>query len=238
MSRADRNVCLTLQALILGMPLLLGGRHSWALPFAYPAVLALLVATLRERRRVGEYSATPGVAALAAFVVLGMATTVALPPGLLRVVAPAAARLYGDMLPGWPEGGGWTVRRAIALDPYGVWLELGRLSLSFAVFAVIVAYPWRTVEVGEAPRERVFARLVLTLIAGGAALSGLALVQEVAGNARVLWISDAPRQSGRASGPFVNPNHFAAWLEMVIPVALAYGVALTGRLHRRIGVAA
>ena len=35
-------------------------------------------------------------------------------------------------------------------------------------------------------------------------------------------VSDEPVSRGRASGPFVNPNHLAAWLEMVIPAGLAY----------------
>src|SRR5207249_4397573 len=82
------------------------------------------------------------------------------------------------------------------------------------------------------PRRRVFRRLFLTLIAGGALFAVLGLVQEALGNGDILWISGEPAASGRASGPFINPNHFAAWLEMVIPAGLAYLVAVVGRVRR------
>jgi len=84
----------------------------------------------------------------------------------------------------------------------------------------------------------VTSRLLLTLFAGGALLAMIALLQEVAGNGRILWITGEPSESGRASGPFVNPNHFAAWLEMVIPAALAYALTLAGRIRRRLVSAA
>jgi O-antigen ligase/tetratricopeptide (TPR) repeat protein len=234
----DRRVCLVLQALVLVVPLLLGGRHPAAVALTAPVVLVTLAVTIRERRRRGERTVAPGVAMLATFVGLALATALPLPPLLLDALAPAAARLYRDALPGWPGAGDWTTWRSLALDPYGVFVELGRFSIGFGVFAVVVAYPWQSHDFAEAPGVRVCGRLLLTLIAGGAFLAALALLQEVAGNGRVLWISNAATQRGRASGPFVNPNHLAAWLEMVVPVALAYTLALAKRLRRRIRGAA
>src|SRR5262249_14434506 len=101
-------------------------------------------------------------------------------------------------------------------------------------FAALVAYPWQATAEEEEPRERVFGTLLLTLIAGGAGLSILALVQQVAGNGQVLWLTNEEVSPNRASGPFVNPNHLAAWLEMVLPVSVAYFGALATRLGRRI----
>ena len=238
MTLVDRRICLVLQALILVLPLLLGGRHPWTVALAAPVVLVALAVTIRERRRRGERAGAPGVAMLAAFVGLALAMTLPLPPRLLDALAPATARLYRDALPGWPGAAEWTAWRSLALDPYGVLVELGRLSIGFAFFAVVVAFPWQSDDFAEAPGTRIFGRLLLTLIAGGACLAALALLQEVAGNGRVLWISDAAAQHGRASGPFVNPNHLAAWLEMVIPAAFAYTLALGRRLRRRIRSAA
>jgi len=234
----DRRICLVLQVLVLVLPLLLGGRHPWTVGLTTPFVLVALAVTIRERRRRGERAGAPGVAMLAAFVGLALVATVPLPPRLLDALAPATAQLYRDALPGWPGAADWTAWRSLALDPYGVLVELGRLSIGFAVFAVVVAFPWQSDDFAEAPGTRVFGRLLLTLVAGGAFLAALALLQEVAGNGQVLWISDEAAQHGRASGPFVNPNHLAAWLEMVIPVALAYTLALGNRLRRRIRGAA
>ncbi len=230
----DRWMLRALQALVFGLPLFLGGRDPFAAAAAAVTVLVLLAVTLRERRRRGDAPHAPGIAALAGFVLLALATTVPLPPSVLRVVAPVSSDLYARMLPGWPNAGGWTAWRALAIDPYAVWTELGRLSIGLGVFAVVVAYPWADDAPDESGRSAAFASLVLTVLAGGAFLACIALVLAGLGNGRVMWISDAEVMPGRASGPFVNPNHFAAWLEMVIPVALAYGFALTRRVGRRL----
>src|SRR5439155_21023404 len=134
MTRSARHMLLALQALVLGLPLFLGGRQPAAAACAAVVVLVLLGITLRERRRVSGAPAAPGVAALAAFVILAFATTVPLPPAVLRVLAPASAHLYAGMLPGWPGDGGWSVWRPVAMDPYAVWAELGRFSIALGVF--------------------------------------------------------------------------------------------------------
>src|SRR5439155_9387457 len=87
---------------------------------------------------------------------------------------------------------------------------------------------------GAGARAHGLGRLVLPLVASGALLGGLALVEQVAGNGDVLWVTGVPVASGRASGPFVNPNHFAGWLEMVVPLALVYAWSLAGRVRRQL----
>ncbi len=228
-SRLDRNVLLAVQGLVLGLPLFLGGREPLAIAVASLAVLAMLGLALRERRQ-RSAPHVPGTAALAVFVGLALVTTLPLPPALLRLLSPSTAELYATVLPGWPGGGGWSTWRSLAIDPYGVWMELGRLSIGLGVFAVVVGYPWGD----ESMRRAIFARLVLTLFIGGAAFAGIGLLDQVAGNGNVLWITDEESVIGRTSGPFVNPNHFAAWLEMLIPSALAYTFTLLTRLQRRL----
>src|SRR5207244_4347254 len=156
-----------------------------------------------------------------------LATTLPLTPAVLRLIAPATARLYAEMLPGWPGNGGWTVSRPLAIDPYAVWAPVSRVSIGLGAFLVTVAYPWRAAVEEEDARAAVFDRLLLTLIAAGALLAGLGLLSEATG----LGMAEPLASAGRVSGPFVNPNHFAAWLGMVIPAALAYAVAMTGLVY-------
>src|SRR5581483_9275762 len=92
---------------------------------------------------------------------------------------------------------------------------------------VVVAHPWEA-------REEVFARLLVTLVVGGAAVALLGLVAQVLGNGSVMWVTDEPATAGRASGPFVNPNHFAAWVAMAVPVALAWTAAALRRVRERL----
>src|SRR5207248_7191995 len=170
--QSDRKVLLALQGLVLGLPLFLGGRQPWALAAAAAVVLVLLAVTIRERRRRGAAPYPPGIAALVALVGLALATTLPLPPAVLRLIAPATARLYAEMLPGWPGSGGWTVWRPIAIDTYGVWAEISRFSIGLGAFVITVAYPWRAPAEEEDARAAVFDRLLLTLLAGGALLAG------------------------------------------------------------------
>jgi len=231
MSPVDRRVLYTLQALVLGLPLFLGGRQEWAVTAASAVILLLLAVTLRERRRRGRAPYPPGIAALAGLVALALATTLPLPPAVLRWIAPATTRLYSEMLPGWPGAGGWALWRPLALDPYAAWAALGRFSIGLGTFAVCVSYPWRSADHEGDARRVVFARLLLTLIAGGVLLACLGLLSELAGNGRILWVTGVAASSERASGPFVNPNHFAAWLEMVIPATFAYVVVIMERVR-------
>src|SRR5262245_49845421 len=226
--RADR-VLWTLQATILLLPLFLGGRQAVGLGAAWMVVATLLAVTLVERRRVGRPT-TPGAWALATFLALGLFTALPLPPTLIERLAPATAQLYRDVLPGWPGGGGWTAWRSLALDPFAVWAQLSTLAVGLGAYLVLVGYPWG----GEAARARAFARIFLTVLAGGVAIALLALLAEVAGNGQVMWVSSEPAVQSRLTSPFVNPNHLACWLEMVIPAALAYSWAVGTRLRRRI----
>ncbi len=233
-SQSDRKVLLALQGFVVGLPLFLGGRQPWAVAAGSAVILLLLAVTIRERRRRGAAPYPPGIAALVGLVGLALATTLPLPPTVLRLLAPATARLYTEMLPGWPGNGGWTVWRPLAIDPYGVWAELSRFSIGLGAFLVTVAYPWRATAEEEDARAAVFDRLLLTLLAGGALLAGLGLLSEATGSAKVLWITGVPAWAGRVSGPFVNPNHFAAWLGMVIPATLSYAVAMIGLVSGRL----
>lgn len=234
MKTSDRRVLRVLQALVLGLPLFLGGRHPLGVTLGLATVLSLLAWTCRERARRPDPPAAVGTVALAAFVALGLATTLPLPPPVLAALSPRAFELYREMLPGWPVTGGWDAWRPLALDAHGVWVELCKIGIGLGAFVVVVAYPWTSELPDEEPREDVFATLLLTLVAGGAALSLLALVHGVSGGERVLWMLDPVRTPGRSGGPFANPNHFAAWLEMVIPLGVAYLGAVALRTGRHV----
>jgi len=238
MKGVDRIVLVALQALVLALPLFLGGRQTLVSAASGAIVLALLVVTMIERKRREQGPEASVLLALAAFLLLGVLTTVPLPPKVLEWISPATARLYAEALPGWPGEGGWTVWRPLAISPWDVMSTLGRISIGLGAFAVIVAFPWRT-RPGEEEDARswVLGRLVATVLAGGVLVAVLGLVQLAAGNGFVMWLSEELAED-RASGPFVNPNHYAAWLEMVIPVALAYGIALAERLRRKISATA
>jgi O-antigen ligase/Flp pilus assembly protein TadD len=136
------------------------------------------------------------------------------PAAQVKNGAPAAAGWYG---------GRW---RPLSLAPT---LEITKALLAagaFALFALVALYP-----AGAGERrgdEDAFTRLVIgAILISGFAVALLGLVEQATWNGKVLWFLvprdwGVPRLGfGRALGPFVDPDHFAAYLAMVAPLLMA-----------------
>ena len=72
--------------------------------------------------------------------------------------------------------------------------------------------------------------LALVFCLYGAAVAGFALLQGVASNGKLYWIRQ-PRMGGWIYGPYVNHNHYAGLMEMLVPIPLV--LALTRMASRR-----
>lgn len=97
-----------------------------------------------------------------------------------------------------------------------VWPPATRIALAlFACFAVLLVGGTRLISISGAQR------LVGLLILTGVLLAFIGIIQKplYAGKIYGFWI---PQQGGSPFGPFVNKNHFAGWMLMVLPLALGY----------------
>jgi hypothetical protein len=116
--------------------------------------------------------------------------------------------------------------RAVAIAPTVVasglieWLALG------AIFVTITVYPFGLI--GEREPERgLYRAVILSILLTGSADAIVGLLQRAWWNGKLLWFW-APQdwggpllaQAPRASGPFVDPDHFANYLAMVLPLAI------------------
>ncbi len=72
--------------------------------------------------------------------------------------------------------------------------------------------------------ERETNRIVLALIVIGFGVALFAILQKYTWNGKMYWAREV-RENGAVFGPFVNRNHFAGYMEMLIPVAIGYTVA-------------
>ncbi len=68
------------------------------------------------------------------------------------------------------------------------------------------------------------------LVFTGAAIAIYGIVQVIAGLDHVWHFTRPEQYEGRGSGTFINPNHFAGFLGMLLPVCLA--AVLTGRISQ------
>jgi O-antigen ligase len=81
--------------------------------------------------------------------------------------------------------------------------------------------------------------LTIVFSAYGAALAGFALVQGMASNGKLYWLR-TPRFGGWIYGPYVNHNHYAGLMEMLLPIPLVFFLTSHARGPRKIlaGIAA
>ena len=93
------------------------------------------------------------------------------------------------------------------------------------LFFFLLAYPFAG---GNAGESRFYCTVLTTVILTGLLVAMIGLAERVYWNGKILWFV-VPQDWGgpwvgafpRATGPFVNPDHFANYLAMAFPLALA-----------------
>jgi len=146
-----------------------------------------------------------------------------------RAAAPTIREKANAVMPVTPEKLGrfgdlrW---RSIAIAPSVSWASLIEFLSCGSVFFLVLCYPFGLVGEERTANARFMHQLVLALIAIGAAVALIGLIEKATWNGRILWFflpHDWPTtmpESVRASGPFVNPDHFANFLSMILPLAI------------------
>lgn len=132
-----------------------------------------------------------------------------LPEALLKALSPSTLAIYRDFANA-PAGS----LHPLSLNPDATCQELIRLLSYAAIFFVIIGH-YRT-------KDQVKS-LVKTILFMGAFLVVFAIIQKISWNGRVFWlfpVDEAVRSASRIWGPFINRDHFAGYLEMVIPLGM------------------
>lgn len=214
-ARLDRASRAAVYALLVGAPVAFGAWDGWPLTGAFLLVGVAVATWLADGLRAGvvEWRRTPldlPLALLLALVVLQLAL------GNGRLVAWALA-------PAEPVTGITARFPAPFLTVGSVNPHQGLVSvLIFAGYAAVYLLVVQLVRT----RQQV-SRLVRTLLLVGGLLAAAGLLDYLTGGTSLT--RDHPYM-GRLSATFVNPDHFAAWLTMLIALGLGWVVARsTGR---------
>jgi O-antigen ligase/tetratricopeptide (TPR) repeat protein len=160
--------------------------------------------------------------------------TKALPPiakGDKATAKAAAAPAHSDenapsQRPAMPGSSGDRRWLSLSIAPSVTWRALIELLALGSLLFLVVLYPLGFVGEREA-ETRFYRRITLTALLTGLGIAVIGLVERAWWNGRILWIF-VPRDWGqpmfptslRASGPFVDPDHFADYLAMVLPLAV------------------
>ena len=113
---------------------------------------------------------------------------------------------------------GWILIQETAagsLYPRGT-LDALALGIAYALLFALVVSTVRT--------EAEIHRLALSLVVIGFGMALFAILQQYTWNGKIYWVRTVTA-GGSPTGPFVNRNHFAGYIEMLIPVAMGYTVA-------------
>lgn len=152
----------------------------------------------------------PFIVPLAMLLFLSLVQIVPLPLPVLKVLSPGTYRVYSDTLQA--GSGPWVT---LSLYPEAGLSEIMRFVSYLCVYFLIVQI-LRT--------EDEIAAMTGTVVMIGALISLLGIFQFMSWNGKLLWF----RQLGSvtAFGPYINRNHFAGLMEMIIPVGVGASLVL------------
>ncbi|MEA2649038.1 MAG: hypothetical protein QOG61_1473 [Candidatus Binataceae bacterium] len=164
-------------------------------------------------------------------------------PVRARAAAPAEAAKAKSAVPERPSpaklGHFGDLRwRSISIAPSVTWASFIELFACCGFFFLILCYPFGFVGAERETNARFMRQLVLAVVAIGAAVALIGLVEKATWNGRILWFfvpqdwAAAAPEKVRASGPFVNPDHFANFLAMILPLAMVGAIFPLASVHR------
>ncbi|HEV8583286.1 MAG TPA: O-antigen ligase family protein [Thermoanaerobaculia bacterium] len=227
--QSGRLLTLLLALLLLGAPLPFGGVTPWAEALLRGACFAALLVAAAAVERLDELrpAALPA-AALAGMALLALLQAAPLPAGLVGALSPEHASLErqaaqltaveNDSVGPEPATDGPPATRAE---------EPARLTLS-ATASRSAAVGWAAagallLAAGAAGSRRVQRRWLAAALLAGGLFQVFFGARDWFARSQTLWGVELPATAVRLRGTFVNPNHVAVYLEMVLPVAFAWG---------------
>lgn len=216
MKRADLGLFVLLLAFLAWVPMPFGSASDSAqLPLVvFPLLICAMAALLRAMREPRFRMTLPGGiwttggALLTAIIGLQL---VPLPMGLLRALAPRSALIW-ERASRLAQLAGVNVPalHPITVDPAATTLQLFRMLAYFATFLAAM------ILVRDKARRTVLASVFAAL----AMFEALYAVNEVATGNYAVWSWKNTLIFGRPAGTFVNPNHFADYAAILLPMSL------------------
>jgi tetratricopeptide (TPR) repeat protein/O-antigen ligase len=192
----------------------------------------------RTRLRAGEALHSPAVVGSSSATTSNTRALEFLKPRTSSTVA-GPFSMYFLRVPQW---------RPLTLSPVATSACLLESLALTAAFFLLLLYPFG---VGTAQPQIRFLRVIpCFLVSIGALVALIGIAQRASWNGRILWFYQPVDWSGpllvdspRASGPFVDPDHFANYLALILPLAVAgalfpRSIMLSSQLKARLFFAA
>lgn len=197
-------------ALLFITPLLFGTVEAWSL--ALMEIICFFLSAFYLLRKIktekSKITIVKPPLLIPALALLGIALfqVIPLPPSILKIISPNAYDIYKNaLLSGEPLP--WLT---LSLYPYATVLEILRFTAYISVYFLTF----------QLLRDRAsIMRLTTAIMITGAVIALIGIFQAIFYNGKLLWFRGF--HAGTPFGPYVNRNHFAGLMEMVIPVCIS-----------------
>ena len=204
--------------LLIFTPLAIGTVQQWSIAVmeitAFSIFGVWLLKTALEKK--GVISRTMLLFLILPLILVTIVQIVPLPEQLLTVISPATMNTYKGFLDSTESR--WLT---LSLYPNATREELVKLLSYSALFFVIINH-YRTVE-----QIKGIVRLVAYM---GSFMVIFAVIQKMTWNGSLYWFY--PLRNGlNPTGPYINRNHFAGYMEMAIPLALGLLVYKSAKIQ-------
>ncbi len=192
-------------------PLAFGTVEQWSLVALELATGAAYIGFFLTARSSKEHIVkVPGLLPLLLLFGLMVFQLVPLPGSLVKIISPGSYDVYSPLL-SLSGDSGWmslSVSRRATLHEM---LRIGSCGLMYIVTVQFLSHP-------EKLKKTVNIAVFLA-----AAVAFLAIVQAVGSPDKIYWIRQVPHNA-HPFGPWINPNQFAGYIELICP--LAFGLFL------------
>jgi tetratricopeptide (TPR) repeat protein len=198
-----------------------GTVEPWSLAIMEVACILLFVCWIFAATRDGSSPLRivkpPFLVPLVVLVGLAFFQLIPLPPLFVKMISPETYRVYREAASD-PDSLSWLT---LSLYPHATLLEAVRIiAYVFAYFVVL-----QVLRDGES-----VLRMATAILGAGVLVALTGILQVVSWNGKLLWFR--PFVTGAAFGPYVNRNHFAGLMEMVIPLSVGLGIYLLPSARR------
>jgi len=219
--------------LIVFTPLAFGTVHVWAYTVMELTVLFLLLVWLLKliylNRPFPEFHLSLVKTLLnlpfCLFFLLVLFQMVPLSPSVIEHISPNTYDLYIQTVPGYGvlqeadlnnASDNISANRPLSIYSHATRDELLKVLAYVAVFFLII----NNIKTRDQMR-----RLVLAIIITGTVVAFLGIMQMLSGTNKIYWFWLSKYKIGGYFGPYVNPNHFAGYMGMVIPLGIGLLIA-------------
>ncbi|MEW6068888.1 MAG: O-antigen ligase family protein [Nitrospirota bacterium] len=218
--KSDSKIAIAATAILILSVLSFGAVEIWSSTLIEAFVLTLIIVWLiRTKTWQSQFATTSKeeiyiFIALVSFLVYIFMQMLPLPPVILKYISPKSFELYSfytaDKNP----------QMHISLYAYKTEIEFLR-ALTYSFFFVLFVFNIKDMHTLE--------KILKILAYFGFVLAIFAILQKAIWNGKIYWLREVI--AGNPFGPFVNRNHYAGFIGMLIPLTL--GLAFTRKSRER-----